>query len=90
MSNAFALLGLPRIAALDTEALQQAWLASQQLLGNEETQVQLLDGATEWQVYFFQGNSWANAQSTGNVAAPPAGAASGVAPRAALPSGVPA
>ncbi|OYW76958.1 MAG: hypothetical protein B7Z37_06475 [Verrucomicrobia bacterium 12-59-8] len=28
MSNAFALLGLPRIAALDAEALQQAWLAA--------------------------------------------------------------
>ena len=28
MSNAFALLGLPRIAALDDEALQQAWLAA--------------------------------------------------------------
>ena len=26
MSNAFALLGLPRVAALDPEALQQAWL----------------------------------------------------------------
>ena len=28
MSNAFALLGLPRIAALNDEALQQAWLAA--------------------------------------------------------------
>lgn len=28
MSNAFALLGLPRVAALDAEALQQAWLAA--------------------------------------------------------------
>lgn len=28
MSNAFALLGLPRIAALDDESLQQAWLAA--------------------------------------------------------------
>ncbi len=28
MPNAFALLGLPRIAALDDEALQQAWLAA--------------------------------------------------------------
>jgi hypothetical protein len=28
MSNAFALLGLPRIAALGDEALQQAWLAA--------------------------------------------------------------
>jgi curved DNA-binding protein CbpA len=28
MPNAFALLGLPRIAALDDEALQKAWLAA--------------------------------------------------------------
>ena len=28
MSNAFALLGLPRVAALDAEALQQAWLTA--------------------------------------------------------------
>lgn len=28
MPNAFALLGLPRIAALDDDALQQAWLAA--------------------------------------------------------------
>lgn len=28
MPNAFSLLGLPRIAALDDEALQQAWLAA--------------------------------------------------------------
>lgn len=28
MTNAFALLGLPRAAALDPEALQQAWLAA--------------------------------------------------------------
>lgn len=28
MSNAFALLGLPRVAALDADALQKAWLAA--------------------------------------------------------------
>ncbi len=69
-------------------ALQDSWIASQQLLGGEPGQLRALEGVSQWQVYFFQGNSWANAQSTGNVAAPQAGAASGVAPRAALPSGV--
>jgi general secretion pathway protein J len=71
--------------------LQQAWLMSQQLIGNEDHQVRLLDGASEWQVYFYRGNAWTNAQSSGDVvAAPsPALAASGVVvPRAALPSGV--
>ena len=72
--------------------LQQAWLMSQQLIGNEDQQVRLLDNASEWQVYFYRGNAWTNAQSSGDVvaAAPsPALAASGViVPRAALPSGV--
>ena len=47
--------------------LQQAWLASQQLLGTEPTQVKLLDGVSEWQVYLYRGNAWTNAQSTGDV-----------------------
>jgi general secretion pathway protein J len=65
--------------------LQQAWLQSQQLLGNEETQVRLLDGAADWQIYFYRGNAWSNAQSSADVA--PAQAAS--APqRTALPNGV--
>lgn len=69
--------------------LQQAWLASQQLLGNEETQVQLLDGATEWQVYFFRANAWTNAQSSADiVVAPVAAGAGAVQTRAALPNGV--
>ena len=72
--------------------LQQAWLMSQQLIGNEVQQVRLLEGASEWQVYFYRGNAWTNAQSSGDVVvAPqsPAPAAGGVVvPRATLPSGV--
>jgi general secretion pathway protein J len=66
--------------------LQQAWLASQQLLGNEETQVRLLDGVTEWQIYFYRGNTWSNAQSSADVAAAPTAASAP--PRSALPNGV--
>jgi general secretion pathway protein J len=70
-------------------ALQQNWLMSQQLQGTEPGQLRALEGLTQWQVYYFVGNAWSNAQSTGNVAAPVAGAASGAAPpRQALPSGV--
>ncbi len=71
-------------------ALQDSWFASQQLQGGEPGQLRTLEGVSQWQVYFFQGNAWANAQSTGNVAAPPAVPASGAAPtpRQALPSGV--
>ncbi len=72
--------------------LQQAWMTSQQLIGTEDRQVRLLDNASEWQVYFYRGKAWTNAQSSGDVipaARAPALAASGVVvPRAALPSGV--
>ena len=69
--------------------LQQAWLASQQFLGNEPGQLTVAEGATEWQMYFYVGNAWSNAQSTGNLAAPPA-AGAGAAPqvRQDLPSAV--
>ena len=70
--------------------LQQAWLMSQQLIGTEDQQVRLLDGASGWQLYFFRGNAWSNAQSSADTApvpAPAASAAQAVA-RALLPTGV--
>jgi general secretion pathway protein J len=66
--------------------LQQAWLSSQQLLGNEESQVRLLDGVTEWQIYFYRANAWSNAQSSADLA--PVAAAASAPQRAALPNGV--
>ncbi|MGD9835527.1 MAG: prepilin-type N-terminal cleavage/methylation domain-containing protein [Piscinibacter sp.] len=75
-------------AVTGSAALQDSWFASQQLQGGEPGHLRAVEGVSQWQVYFFQGNAWSNAQSTGNVAAPPAGAASGVVPRQALPSGV--
>ena len=69
--------------------LQQAWLASQQFLGNEPGQLTVADGASEWQLYFYIGNAWSNAQSTGNLLAVPAAGASGVPQvRQDLPSAV--
>ena len=67
--------------------LQQAWLASQQLQGNEPGQLQLLDGVTNWQLYFWRGQGWSNAQSSGDLVenprptppAPASSAASGAA-----------
>jgi general secretion pathway protein J len=47
--------------------LQQAWLASQQLQGNEPGQLRLLDGVTDWQVYFWRDQGWSNAQSSGDL-----------------------
>ena len=65
-----------------TTALQEAWFRTQQFQGGEPGQLKALTGLDQWQVFFFQGNAWANCQSTGNVTA-----ASGV-QRQALPSGV--
>lgn len=61
--------------------LQEAWLRSQQLQGNEPGTVLLAEGAEQWQIYFARGGQWSNAQSTGDlalpiVAAPPAAPAS--------------
>ncbi len=68
--------------------LQQAWLASQQLQGNEPGQLQLLDGVTHWQLYFWRGQGWSNAQSSGDLVensrpTPPAPASSAAASGAA-------
>lgn len=69
-------------------ALQEAWMASQQQLGNEAGQVMLLDDVAGWQIYFFRGGGWTNPQSTGDVAANPAAAASAAVARVVTPEGV--
>jgi general secretion pathway protein J len=69
------------------QVLQESWLRAQQLQGGEPGQVKLLDDVSDWQLYFYRGNAWTNAQSSGDIAAPPAAAASGPA-REALPDGV--
>ena len=80
--------------------LQQVWQASQQLQGQEAGQLRLADGVSDWQIFFWRGQGWSNAQSSGDVAlatsaqtpALPAsaasGAATGKAQRTLLPSGV--
>jgi len=75
-----------------TTALQETWLRTQQFQGSEPGQLKALTGLDQWQVYFFQGNAWANCQSTGNVAAAASGPAAGTGTpggvRQALPDGV--
>lgn len=84
--------------------LQDSWLGSQQLLGNEANQLRALEGVAAVQLYFFRRNGWSNAQSSGDLArtvavpppagaSAPAGAASQPPPAAAreveeLPGGV--
>jgi general secretion pathway protein J len=48
------------------QGLQDAWLASQQLLGNEPGQLTLYEGLVGWQIYFYRNNAWTNPQSTGD------------------------
>jgi general secretion pathway protein J len=66
--------------------LQEQWIASQQLLGNEPAQMTLLEGIESWQVYFYRVNAWSNAQSSAG-ALPGSGAASAPT-RDPLPTGV--
>jgi general secretion pathway protein J len=76
------------------QALRESWLQSQQLQGREPEQLTVLDGATDWEIYFWRGQAWSNAQSSGDTvtetepaAAPaPANAAPGAtAPAATAP-----
>ena len=79
-------------------ALEQAWMASLQQQGSESAQLKLLEGVPGWQVYFFRGQGWSNAQSSADLVdaapnpAPPASGASApaqpVLQRAQLPTGV--
>ncbi|MBP6765340.1 MAG: prepilin-type N-terminal cleavage/methylation domain-containing protein [Rubrivivax sp.] len=77
--------------AMPREAeLQELWLRQQQFQGNEAGQLAVAAGASEWQIYFHQGSTWSNAQSTGNLvqgAAPSANGAAAPA-RQALPNAV--
>ena len=66
--------------------LHQAWLASQQLQGNEPGQLQLLEGVTDWQLYFWRGQGWSNAQSSGDLVERPRAAAP-AASTASVPDG---
>lgn len=66
--------------------LQESWMRSQQLLGNEAGMLKLLDGVTGVQLEFYRGNSWTNAQSSGDLT--DGTAAGGAGRRDKLPQGV--
>ncbi len=70
--------------------LQQAWTAALQLQGAEPGQLLLVEGVTDWQVYFWRGGGWSNAQSSGdlNGEGAPAGAQNPATERIRLPAGV--
>lgn len=49
--------------------LQQSWLGSQQHQGGEIGELRLIDGVADWQLFYWRGNAWTNAQSTGDSTA---------------------
>lgn len=71
-------------------ALREAWLQSQQLQPGDGAALRLLDEVQGVQLYFYRGNAWSNAQSSGDVAAAGADDAASGASRSVelLPSGV--
>jgi len=56
-----------------TKNLQESWFRTQQFQGSETGQLRAVAGLEAWHVYFFQGNAWANCQSSGDVATPVSG-----------------
>jgi general secretion pathway protein J len=68
--------------------LREHWLRSLQFQGNEPGQLDTLSGISTWQVVFYRGNAWTNAQSSDDTVPVAPTGASGVAQRRALPTGV--
>jgi general secretion pathway protein J len=68
--------------------LQESWFASQQLIGTEPQQVRMLEGTSAWQLYYFRGNAWSNAQSSARPVEEGEGAAALAALRQQVPQGV--
>lgn len=50
--------------------VQENWMRSQALQGNEPAQLTVAAAASQWQIYFNRGGQWTNAQSTGDLALP--------------------
>ena len=75
-------------AVTDAKDLQESWLRSQQLLGNEPEQVVALEGVAAWQLYCFRPGDlkFSNCYSSGDLA--PAGAPAGTVMRHPPTSGV--
>jgi general secretion pathway protein J len=65
--------------------IRAVWMRSQQFQGAEPGQLQVAAGASEWQIYFYRGNGWSNAQSTGDQQEVAALPKAGVAAPAARP-----
>lgn len=47
--------------------LAQTWAQVPQMQGREPGHITLAEGVTGWQLYFFRGNAWSNAQSAADL-----------------------
>lgn len=70
-------------------ALTDSVERSQQLLGQESAQLKALEGVTGWQLFYYRGNGWSNAQSSDDVAPEPAAAIAAAAPNVAASGALP-
>lgn len=69
--------------------LLEAQSRSQQGLESPGREITMLEGLSGWQMFFYRGNAWSNAQSSDDVAAPnPAASGPGSGSTRVLPSGV--
>lgn len=68
------------------------WAGAGQLLGREPGHLTLAEGVGTWQVFFFRGNAWSNAQSAGDLVSAGVqasqGNTTGLPNRERLPTGV--
>jgi general secretion pathway protein J len=67
--NSNALVRWASPVVTQANALQENWMRSKQLQGDEPGTLRTLTGLSTWQVYFFLDSNWANCQSTGDQAA---------------------
>jgi general secretion pathway protein J len=75
--------------ATSTRELQEHWLRSLQLVATDPGQLRALEGVSQWQLYFYRGNGWSNAQSSADIAdVGTPGGTPRARPRQILPTGV--
>jgi len=75
-------------AVTNIRELQDHWMRSLQLTATDPGQLRAVESVGQWQIYFYRGNAWTNAQSSADVSATAASGPTGVVQRQLLPSGV--
>lgn len=78
-------------AVTGSAPLQDSWMRSQLLQGNDPALIRALDGLTSWQLYCYRNNAWTNCQSSNDVTpvvATPAGGVPASTTKVILPTGI--